>query len=293
MARIDPSLYDAKRRILLYGPPKCGKSKNLARVPKGSKMFLVDVDRQLGEFLNLWKEIHGSYANLEIEQISEMKSESDSEARRVMKEVQDAMWNPPDGFDFYVVDTYTKAVTHLTHGVVGRGERKYHQKNNAVLSAWANDLWINFVNIIEEREPDAWIVTVMHEAWKEIEDGSKAKGSQDWKSKEERIEPLCGTSARVMIPANHDFVFHVEKAKREQRIGGKVTLSKGSVYRTEGTGLIMASAIGYSNVLESTEDADLGAIIEKMGLKKAGTGGTSKKTSKKKKTSLRDRYKNK
>jgi hypothetical protein len=242
-----------KRRIVLFGPPKCGKTENLANLPKGSTLYYLDIDRQRGTLERAWKEIHGNFKGLESVELPDA-GDKDQAAFQVYRR---AFWNPPKGFGYYAADSYTKLVLNLTHSICGKGDRHYNMFNNQKLSSAANDFWFQWVNRIETIEPEAWIVTVMHERWEEIDDGTMPEDSRD---KPKRLIPKCGTSAEVQIPGSCDFVWHVEKGRKIEK-GRNVKLT---YYRTEGTATIMASSGGAD--LDTLEEADLGAIVEHLGM---------------------------
>jgi len=257
--------YTPKRRIVFHGAPKSGKTENLARVPKGSRMFFVDADRQRGSFENVWKETQGNFSGLEVVEIPDAGDGDDKSFQLIRK----VFWNPPSGYDFYTADSYTKIVLNLTHSICGKGERHYNQFNNQKLSSAANDFWNQWVSRIEYLEPEAWIFTVMHEKWQEIDDGTL--GDRD--EKPQVIVPYCGTSAQTMIPGSCDFVWHVEKGKK--LVAGRQT--KASFYRTIGTPTISAASVGFEKVLNVLEEANPEQILGKMGLlKKAKKGGSEK-----------------
>lgn len=251
--------YLPKRRIILFGQPKSGKTRCLATVPKGSSLYLIDADRQAGELVSEWKRIHGNLKGLEIVPLQDVKDDSDAEQKRGFSEVRKALWNPPSGFDFYVVDSYTKIALLLTHALVGKGERHYNQYNNQQLSSAVNDFWFQFVNRVEYLEPSAWIFTLFHEKWQEVDDGTIV----DPKAPKPRIVvPKCGTSAEVAIPGSCDFVWHVEKGRRI--VSGKS--QSVSIFRTTGTSTIMAASVGFTKQLETTEIADLATVLGKLNL---------------------------
>jgi hypothetical protein len=272
--------YQTRRRGIIYGPPKSGKSEKLARLPKGSTAFIVDADRQLGSFMVLWKKIQGSFKGLEIVRLEECVDETESEKRKTFRSVRSALWSPPKGFDFYFIDSYTKITMLLTHAICGKGERKYNQFNNQQLSSAANDFWQQFVGRIEHHTPEAWVWTIMHEQWKELDDGVT-----EAKDRKSIIIPKCGTSAEVAIPGSCDFVWHVEKGRTF--VGGRT--SSESFYRTRGTSTIMASSVGFDKILKDEEVADLGKLIEKMGLKKKKGGAVKRSSSRKSTTKKKGR----
>lgn len=260
---MDSESYLPKRRIVLHGPPKSGKTESLARVPKGSSLYLVDVDRQAGGLVKLWKKLHGNLKALEIAPVVGVRSDEKSERERALIDLRKVLWNPPSGFDFYAIDSYTKVTQILTHAICGKGERHYNQFNNQQLSSAANDYWFQFVDRIEYLSPSAWVITVMHEKWEEMDDGTSDENSK--LSKPVMIIPKCGTAAETNIPASCDFVWHVEKGRRI--IAGKSRSV--SLYRTFGTKTIMASSVGFADTLEETELADLSEILPKLGLPEA------------------------
>lgn len=250
--------YLPKRRLLWHGPPKSGKSLALQTVPKGSSLYYIDADRQAGGLVKGWKKRFGSLKDLKIIRVPYVREDTKEMKQAVFQEMRKIFWNPPSGYDFYAIDSYTRITLNLTHCTVGKGERHYNEFNNQQLSSAANDFWFQFNERIEYISPNAWVITIMHEKWEEIDDGT----STEEKRKPKMIVPKCGTSAETAIPANCDFVWHVEKGRRVfQGKSRSVTL-----FRTAGTPTIMASSVGFEDELEDTEVADLSVILPKLGL---------------------------
>ena len=253
-------MYLPKKRILLDGPPKCGKTTCLSTLPKGSSLYHLDADRQAGGLVKEWEKRHGTLKDLKLVPVPFVRDDTKEIKDEVFREIRRLLWNPPSGYDFYAIDSYTRIVLNLAHVFVGKGERNYNEFNNAKYSAAANDLWFQFVERIEYLMPGSWTITIMHERWEELDDGT----SEDVKRKPQMIVPACGTSAQTAIPANHDFVWHTEKGRR--LVAGKNRPV--SLFRTRGTPTIMASSVGFDDVLEETEIADFGAILKKLNLPK-------------------------
>lgn len=259
--------YESKRRMILYGPPACGKTKSLATVP--GSLHVVDFDRQLKSLIVEWKKRRRPMANL-----SWATVDSTGTPEQAFKQARDALFHPPTGFEFYALDSYTTFGTLATHYCVGIGDRNYNMRTSTDMMAYIVDYFWQFANDIERM--GAWLIVIMHEKWIQIDDGTSAKG--EWKNKKEMICPEVASSARITVPANCDFVFHMEKVAEAFR----GTVRSVSELRTTGTPFIMAKAVGYEDVLEETEDADLGEIIKKIKLpsKTKSKPATSKPTTK-------------
>lgn len=250
--------YEPKRRILIYGEPKCGKTRSWATLPKGTKVYYVDVDRQAGTLLQDWKKRGHPRSNLKLIKIdTTIDTTTDEGAEEMFRSLRKALWAPPEGYDFYIVDCYTTVGLLLTHTIVGVGDRNYDQRNNTDLAAYVTDLFWQFAGSAERY--GAWLGVVMHEKWREIKDPENPN-PQSWRDKKEILAPEVASGARITIPSQIDFVFHVERGRSV--VGGK---SKAiSKFRTRGTPQIMASTVGYDGVLADLEPADFEAIFKKL-----------------------------
>lgn len=266
------SNYVPKRRFLIFGEPKCGKSRSIATVPKGSKVFYVDVDRQAGTLLQDWKKRGHPVGNLKKLTINTARDTTvDAEADAMFMELRAALWKPPSGYDFYVVDSYTTVGLLLTHTIVGVGDREYNQRNNTDLASYCTDFFWQFAGAAERY--GAWLIVVMHEKWREIRDPEKDYSKQSWRDKKEILAPEVSSGARITIPAQCDFVFHVERGRGI--VGGRSQPI--SEFRTRGTPQIMASTVGFDGVLNDKEPADFGVILKKLGLSHKATKPKGKK----------------
>lgn len=261
--------YESKRRIIIFGPPATGKTTTLASV-RGS-LHVIDFDRQLKSLITEWKRLKKPMKDLSWTTVDTKKPPAEA-----FRDAKDALFHSPDGFEYYALDSYTTFGLITTHYTVGVGDRNYNQSNNTDLMGYVIDYFWEFANTVERR--GAWLIVNMHEKWIEVKDG--LVDPSDWKNKKEQINPDVASSARVTIPAQCDFVFHMEKTKKVVR-GHAGSVSR---FRTRGTPFIMAKAVGYENVLEEVEDADIGKIIDKIKLppKVAKKARTTKTTTKKK-----------
>lgn len=253
--------YVPKKRFLIYGAPKCGKTRSLATIPKGASLYLVDVDRQAGSLIDEWRKSKRREQDLEICTINTMldpmaKGYKDD----ILEELRAALWSPPKGYDFYAVDSYTTVGLLLTHDIVGVGERDYSIKNNVELVSYVTDFFWQFAGAAERQ--GSWLIVVMHEKWTEVKDGLTDPKSQKMSDKTEVLAPEVASSARVVIPAQCDFVFHVEKGRK---IVGRQNVSV-SQFRTRGTPFITASTVGFDGRLSDIEPADFEHCIKKLGL---------------------------
>lgn len=256
--------YESKRRMILYGPPASGKTESLASVP--GSLHVVDFDRQLKSLIVKWKKRRRPMTNLSWASI-----DTTGTPREAFEQARDALFHPPDGFEFYALDSYTTFGLIATHYCVGVGERKYNMQTSTNMMAYITDYFWQFANDIERM--GAWLIVIMHEKWIQVDDGTQAKS--DWKNKKEMICPEVASSARVTVPANCDFVFHIEKAAKAFR----GVVHSESVFRTTGTPFIMAKAVGYGDVLEEVEDADIGEILKTIKLPpKVKTKSSQRKT---------------
>jgi hypothetical protein len=254
--------YEPKKRFLLYGAPKCGKTKSLATIPKGSSLYLVDVDRQAGSLVDEWRKRKHNEKDLEICTINtKLDPTADGYEDDLLEELRAALWSPPKGYDFYAVDSYTTVGLLLTHDIIGVGERDYNMKANVELVSYVTDFFWQFAGAAERQ--GAWLIVVMHEKWTEVKDGMTDPKSMKMSDKKEVLAPEVASSARVTIPAQCDFVFHVEKGRK---VVGRQSTSI-SQFRTRGTPLITASTVGFDGKLAELEDADIEHVIKKLGLK--------------------------
>lgn len=245
--------YESKKRMILYGPPATGKTVSLATVP--GSLHVIDFDRQLKSLVVAWKKRRKAATDLSWTTIDTRQTPA-----KAFNDAKDALFHVPEGYDFYALDSYTTFGLITTHHTCGVGDRKYNQSTGTDLMSYVTDYFWTVANDVESM--DAWLIAIMHEKWHEMDDGTYDPRSPDaWKHKKTFIAPEVASSARVTIPASCDFVFHIEKEKTfGKSIGSK------SVFRTQGTSFIMAKAVGYEDDLEEVEDADIGAIIRKLGL---------------------------
>lgn len=253
--------YEPKKRIVLYGPPGCGKTSGLATVP--GSLHAVDFDEGMGSLVAEWKRLKRPAKDLSWTTINTAQRPAE-----VFKEAKNALFHPPPGFDFYALDSYTTFGTIATHHTVGIGDRNYNLSTNTDLAGYVIDYFWEFANTVQKR--DAWLIVVMHEKWLEVKDG--LSDPKDWRNKKEQLNPDVASGARVTIPARCPFVFHVEKAKAV--FGGRA--KSVSQYRTRGTPFVMAKAVGFEGVLKEVEEADIGKIVAKLGLKKGPKTKTNK-----------------
>lgn len=249
-----------KKRILLYGPPKSWKTSSLATVPKGAKLHVIDADRQLGSLKQEWKRRGHQMKNLDW--VTLPTKHADPEF--IYDETRKALWKPPMGFDFYAIDTYTVVGLLLTHAICGVVDREYNQANNTELSGNVQDLFWQYAHAVERQ--GAWLIAIFWEKWIDFDDG--LSDPADWRAKQaqQTLGPDAVGQAKTMIPGQCDFVFHVERGKSITKTGTKAVSRSVAKFRTKGTPRIMASTLGYDGVLKDTEDADIGAIIRKLGL---------------------------
>jgi len=252
--------------MIMFGPAGCGKTKTLATVP--GSLHVIDFDRQLKSLVSEWKRLRRPEKDL-----SWTTVDTRQKPAAAFREAKDALFHSPEGFDFYALDSYTTFGIIATHHIVGIGERTYNQSTNTDLMSYVIDYFWQFANEVECR--GAWLIVVMHEKWLEVKTG--LTDPNDWRTKKEQIGPDVASSAKITIPAQCDFVFHMEKARKVVK-GRATSVSK---LRTLGTPFIMAKSVGYEDVLEEVEDADIGNIVEKIGLpakgaKKARTKSTTK-----------------
>ena len=237
--------------MIIYGPPASGKTTALATVP--GSLHVIDFDRQLKSLVSEWKRLKKPAKDL-----SWVKVDTKQKPAATFKDSKDALFHPPDGYDFYALDSLTTFGLITTHHTVGVGDRDYNMPNNTSLMAYVTDYFWEFANTVERR--GAWLIVIMHEKWIRIDDGTSAR--DEWRNKKEQIIPDVASGAKVTIPANCDFVFHIEKAKKI--VHGRAVRT--AQFRTMGTPLIMAKATGYEDVLEEVEDADIGKVVFKIGL---------------------------
>lgn len=247
-----------KRRILLYGPPKSWKTSSLATVPKGARLHVVDADRQLGSLHQEWRRHGHNVKNLDWTTLPTKSADQDE----IYEATRKALWKPPQGFDFYSIDTYTTVGILLTHAICGIVDREYNQANNADLAGNVQDLFWQYAAAVERL--GAWLVVIMWEKWVDIDDG--LSDPADWRSKQKQLMPDAVGQAKVTIPGQCDFVFHVERGKAVEKSGGKAISRSVAKFRTKGTPFIMASTLGYDGKLLDTEPANIALIIQKLGL---------------------------
>lgn len=245
--------YESKKRMIIYGPPGYGKTLALATVD--GKLHVIDFDRQLKSLINRWGKLRKPKSDLHWVTIDDRQT-----PLKAFNDAKEALFHIPRGFDYYALDSYTKFGIITTHHTCGVGDRKYNQSTGTDLMSYVTDYFHMVASEVESM--GAWLIVIMHEKWQELNMGEVDPKSPDaWRYKKTFIAPEVASSARITIPANCDFVFHIEKKKT---FGKKTAMT--SVFRTMGTDFIMAKAVGYEDVLEEVEDADIGAIVRKLKL---------------------------
>jgi hypothetical protein len=255
---------DFKKRIVWYGEPKTWKTGGLATIPKGCKLYLVDIDRQLGEFWKEWKRRGHPKSNVKVVTVDTSLPDIIEKGEEVanpeiFEQLRRALWTAPPGYDFYAIDCYTTVGLLLTHEIVGRGdERNYNMQTNTDLLSCVTDFFWQFAGAAERN--GGWLILTMHQKWQEVNDGMT--DPTDWKNKKSILGPDVASSAKVIIPGQCPFVWHVERARRLR--GGKNIST--SVVRTRGAPFIMAASSGYDDILDETEVLDVGAILKKCKL---------------------------
>lgn len=250
--------YVPKKRVLLYGPPKSWKTSSLSTIPKGAKLHVIDADRQLGSLQQEWQRRGHADKNLDW---TTLPTQSD-DTGLVYEATRKALWQPPKGFDFYAVDTYTTVGILLTHAIVGIVDREYNQSNNADLAGNVQDLFWQYAAAVERL--GAWLVVIMWERWVDVDDG--LTDPADWRNKKKMLMPDAVGQAKTTIPGQCDFVFHVERGKSIVKGAGRSVSQSVAKFRTKGTPFIMASTLGFDGKLNDLEDANFATIISKLGL---------------------------
>ena len=245
--------YESKKRMIIYGPPGFGKTLSLATVD--GPLHVIDFDRQLKSLVVRWEKLKRPKSDLHWVTIDDRKLPEVAFA-----DAKEALFHVPRGYQYYALDSYTKFGLITTYHTCGVGDRKYNQSTGTDLMSYVTDYFYQVATEVEKL--GAWLICIMHERWQEIDTGEvDPKAADAWRYKKTFIAPEVASSARWMIPANCDFVFHIEKRK----VFGKRTAMT-SVFRTQGSEFIMAKAVGYEDVLKEVEDADIGAIVKKLKL---------------------------
>lgn len=250
--------YEGKKRMLFFGPPKSWKTSSISTVPKGAKVHIIDADRQLGSLIQEWKRRGHPTKNLEW---MTLPTKLDN-PKTIYEATRKALWKPPPGFDFYVIDTYTVVGILLTHAIVGVVDREYTMDRNADLSGNVQDLFWQYAAAVERQ--GAWLIVIAWEKWVDVDDG--LGDPNDWRTKKRQLGPDFVGQAKVLIPGQCDFVFHVERGKSLVRSGRSASTQSVAKFRTRGTPFIMCSTLGYDGKLDDIEDANIANIIQKLGL---------------------------
>jgi ribosomal protein L27 len=79
------------------------------------------------------------------------------------------------------------------------------------------------------------------------------------------LAPEVSSQAKVVIPGQCDFVWHVERAPGIVKRGGKSVSASISMVRTRGTSVITASSTGKDHLLKALEPLDIAHLLKKMG----------------------------
>jgi hypothetical protein len=164
--------------IVIYAGEKVGKSTVLVStinetieggeiLEKDSHLHITDVDHGLEPFINRWIEKGKPYR---------METDPDGKQRIIIpnvtvdtvssrKEFHDAVWTFPDGYQFYAIDTMTRAGKHFIKSVQPKqipGERA----RNANMDIAA--LFEDYIDRLEELAWDlnkqgAWLIVLCHQ----------------------------------------------------------------------------------------------------------------------------------
>jgi len=241
----------ASNIICLYGDQKIGKSCLIAASSwsPSTKLFLHDIDGGWEFAKSIWNQSHPP-SNLLLKPVDSYG------------DLHEGLWNMPEGFGVYVIDTYTKAMNKFklyvnkpTPSVDAHGATVLPitdwQKIGGKISGLALDYFERWMQVVSSR--NAWGIIVCQEKTESYEDGKPSK----------LVPDLVG-KARAEVAGTANFVFHVEYEKKV--VGGKVSYER--VLRTQNSATCMAA--DRSGVLDPFEPPDLAAIIRKVELKRFG-----------------------
>jgi hypothetical protein len=219
------------------GDQGTGKTCLVTTVPEGWKVFVSDIDGGLEPARNIWLK-----QGRDIDHLVWRQAES-------FRGFHAAVWNPPSGFNLYVLDTYTIGMIRIKKHVmaamgIGPEELVDWMKIGGKISSMAVDYFENWREKVAAQ--GAWGLVLCQE---------KLEGDDNPK-----VVPDLVGQARRHVAGICSELFHLEK--EAQVVAGKKTWRR--VFRTKELPGVMAK--DRSLALDEIEPADLKVVIDKITL---------------------------
>ena len=242
--------------LCIYGGEKTGKTTTLASLlheevdgqilEPESRMHIVDVDHGLEGFINRWvskgKPITKDGNTISIPQV-------DIEVVNNLQEFHEAVWVLPEGYRYYVIDSFTRAGKFFIKKVQPKQEPGYRHRNANMDISY---LFEDYIDRFEElnwqlQKNDAWLIIICHERRKDA-----------WGDSDERIEPLLFGAAGQKLDRVVTGIWRLQLVTKETP-SGWVT---GRQFRTAQTSTIIAG--DRTGALDEVEPANIARCIRKI-----------------------------
>jgi hypothetical protein len=244
----------APNLILVYSAGKVGKTTTIATLigeeNRDAKIYLVDVDHGLESLWDKWvargNPLEGSTVpNIDLKVVNNLAG------------FHKAVWHMPvEGYDFYVIDTITRAAKHGIKDLQpnlepGKRERRVNMDIAFLLEDYIDRIeelcWE-----IKQKNPRAWVIVFCHEKEEPIPDNREEK----------RVVPVLWGSAGAKINRIANGVWHLEQ--RLVQTPDPNVFKTGRVFRTrmDKEGLIICN--DRTNALKEMEPANFYKCFEKI-----------------------------
>lgn len=254
----------APNLLAVYSGEKVGKTCTIhtavdeEAVPEsaGKRLHVIDVDHGLESLIDMWlrkgKPTHEKDGRLIIGAPGQVEVVSVSNVDQFHR----AVWNLPEGFDFYFIDSFTRAGKFFIQQAQPldkeTGERTPGERaKNANM-----DIAFLFEDYIDRLEELAWRIKRQNDGWLIINMHQKIyrkPGEQD-----ESVEPLLYGSAGAKLDRVVTGIYRVQIARKN--VGGEQV--EGRVFRTGMTESVKAG--DRTGALQAVEPANYAKIISKI-----------------------------
>lgn len=255
MAELDILQYKrdvAPNFLCVYAGEKVGKTTSLESllddeaIEAGEKMHITDVDHGLEGFINRWHEkgkpIEEKDGKILIPNVSVDVVSS-------LEEFHDSVWTLPEGFRYYVIDSFTRAGKYFIKNAQPSQKPGKRAKNANMEIAFTFE---DYIDRFEElawdlAERDAWLIIVCHQ--KRV----KLVGSD-----EDGVEPLLYGSAGAKLNRVTTGIWRLQLVDVQTK-DGWVT---GRQFRTAQTETIVAG--DRTGALDEVEPANFAKCLKKI-----------------------------
>lgn len=251
--------------ICVYSAAKIGKTsllETLADEPTveesiGKRVYIVDVDHGLEPLFHRWVSVKGkpTHTNAALDLCLGTTNQFDVKVCYGQEDFHNAVWKMPPGYDYYVIDTFTRAGRYFIRNV-----QEKDSEGNPIPGERARDanmdiayLFEDYIDRFEEiaweikRENDAWLIINCHE-----------KAYRKPKETSDSVCPLLYGSAGAKLERVAAGIWRIQLVHVE-RDGELVT---GRVFRTAATDSIAAG--DRTNALNVIEPANYAKMFQKI-----------------------------